>query len=99
MSLVGERVLLRAYLQSADRPPRTPTYERIVKAARQQHLAGATVLRGIMGIGYHGVIRRSAWSLVEHVPVIIEIIDDADAISRFVRETLDQVMIGGMLTL
>ena len=31
MSLIGERVLLRAYLQSADRAPHTPTYERIVK--------------------------------------------------------------------
>ena len=36
MSLVGEQVLLRVYLQSADRTPHTPTYERVVKAARKR---------------------------------------------------------------
>ena len=34
MSIQGEQVLLRVYLQSADRSPHTPTYERIVRAAR-----------------------------------------------------------------
>ena len=59
MSLIGEQVLLRAYLQSADRAPMMPTYERIVEAARKGNLAGATVLRGIMGAGFHGIIRQS----------------------------------------
>ena len=46
MSIQGEQVLLRVYLQSADRMPHTPTYERIVRAARNEGLAGATTLRG-----------------------------------------------------
>src|SRR5438270_798336 len=100
MSIFGEQMLLRIYLQSADRAPHTPTYERIVQAARKERLAGATVLRGILGAGYHGVIKpSSAWSLVQHVPVIVEIVDSAERITRFVQQALDQIMIGGMLTL
>jgi PII-like signaling protein len=99
MSLLGEQILLRAYLQSADRAPHTPTYQRIVQAARKEKLAGATVLRGILGAGYHGIIGKSAWSIVEHVPVIVELVDRPDVIASFIRGPLDRIMIGGMLTL
>jgi uncharacterized protein len=99
MSLLGEQVLLRVYLQSADRAPHVPTYERIIHAARKEKLAGATVLWGILGAGYHGIIAPKTWSIVEHVPVIVEIVDSAEKIMRFVEGPLDQVMAGGMLTL
>ncbi|HWE03737.1 MAG TPA: DUF190 domain-containing protein [Tepidisphaeraceae bacterium] len=99
MSLLGEMVLLRIYLQSADRSPHTPTYERIVQAARHEKLAGVTVLRGILGVGYHGILKTSPWSLVEHVPVVVEIVDSGPKIAEFVRGPLDEVMVGGMVTL
>ncbi|MGA3067560.1 MAG: DUF190 domain-containing protein [Tepidisphaeraceae bacterium] len=99
MSLLGERVLLRVYLQSADRAPHVPTYDRIIKAARKEKLAGATVLRGILGFGYHGFIQSSTWSIVQHVPVIVEIVDSADKITKFVQAQLNDIMVGGMLTL
>jgi hypothetical protein len=99
MSLLGEQVLLRIYLQSADRAPHVPTYERIVKAARKEKLAGATVIRGILGAGYHGIIKGSAWSIAQHVPIIVEIVDSAETIVKFVQGSLDQIMVGGMLTL
>jgi len=99
MSLLGERVLLRAYLQSADRSPHTPTYQRILNAARSENLAGATVLRGILGAGYHGIIKNSTWSIVEHVPVVLEIVDSPETIASFIHGPLDKLMVGGMLTL
>ena len=99
MSLVGEQVLLRIYLQSADRAPHVPTYERIVKAARKEKLAGATVLRGILGTGNHGIIHSSAWSIVQHDPIIVEIVDGAEKIVKFVQGPLDKIMVGGLLTL
>ena len=74
MSIHGEQVLMRAYLDSADRPPHSPTFEELVRTARKVGLAGATILRGIVGFGSQGVIGRSKWSLVEHVPVILEIV-------------------------
>ena len=82
MKLVGERVLLRVYLQSADRAPHTPTYERIVRHARNDKLAGATVIRGIMGYGSRGLLKPSRWSLVEHVPIIVEIVDNTQCIGK-----------------
>jgi PII-like signaling protein len=98
MSLAGEQVLLRVYLQSADRAPHAPTHERIVKAARSAGLAGATVLRGIMGFGSRGLIQSSTWSLVQHVPVIVELVDAAERITAFLP-VLDEHLVGGMATL
>ena len=99
MSIQGEQVLLRAYLQSADRSPHSPTYERLVPAARRAGLAGATVLRGIMGFGSHGLIQRSTWSLVQHVPIIVELVDSGERIVEFLKGPMEQVMVGGMVTL
>src|SRR5580700_4740962 len=99
MSLRGEQVLLRAYLQSADRAPHTPTFERLVRAARKGHRAGATVLRGIYGLGSHGVIKQSAWSIVGHVPIIVEIVDSGERILNFVEGPLEPIMVHGMVTL
>jgi PII-like signaling protein len=98
MSLAGEQVLLRVYLQSADRAPHVPTYERLVKAARSAGLAGATVLRGIIGLGSRGLIPSSIWSLVQHVPVIVEFVDSPQRIIDFLP-LLEQHMVGGMATL
>jgi len=94
-----EHILLRIYLQSADRAPSIPTHERIIKAARAQNLAGATVLRGILGVGYHGILKPSAWSLGRHEPIILEIVDSPTNITAFVRGPLDEIMVSGMLTL
>jgi PII-like signaling protein len=99
MSFIGEQVLLRIYLQSADRAPFTPSYQRIVQQARRHKLAGATVLRGILGAGYHGIIQSSSWSLMQHEPIVVEIVDSAEKIAAFVRGPLDEIMVGGMLTL
>jgi PII-like signaling protein len=99
MSLVGEQILLRIYLRGADRAPHVPTATRIVQAARQQKLAGVTVLRGIMGFGRRGVAQASAWSIIDHSPAIVEIVDSAAAITGFIRGPLHTIMAGGLLTL
>lgn len=99
MSIQGEQVLLRAYLQSADRAPFGPTYERLVHAARKEGLAGATVLRGVIGFGMHGLIKRSTWSLVEHVPIVVEIVDSGERIATFIEGPMEKIMVSGMVTL
>jgi PII-like signaling protein len=97
--LNGERILLRYYLRTADRAPFEPTYERIVKAARADGLAGATVLKGIMGFGSHGLQQRSVWSLAEHLPVIVEIVDSAERVIGFTHRAWDQEIVSGLATL
>lgn len=99
MTIQKEQVLLRAYLDSADRAPHPPTCDRLMHAARTAGLAGATVLRGILGSGSRGIIQRSVWSLAQHVPVIVEIVDRAERIVKFLQGPLEQIMVGGMITL
>src|SRR5881392_854206 len=99
MSLSGEQVLLRVYLQSADRKPFSPTHERIISAARKQHLAGATVLKGILGAGSHGLIKGSAWSIAEHIPIVVEIVDSAERILEFINGPMEKLMVNGMATI
>jgi len=51
MQLPQEGTLLRVFIGEADRHEGKPLYEWIVLKAREQGLAGATVLRGMMGFG------------------------------------------------
>jgi hypothetical protein len=99
MNLLGEKVLLRAYLRSADRAPHLPSFETIVKTARTRGLAGATVLQGILGYGHRAEVRDTAWSVSRHVPVIVEIVDDGQRIVEFCRGPLAQIMPSGLITL
>jgi PII-like signaling protein len=99
MSLAGEQILLRVYLQSADRPPHEPTYQRILKDARTQRLAGCTVLEGIYGHGTHGLLAPSTFAIVRHVPIIVEIVDAADRLARFIDSVLGEHITQGLATL
>jgi PII-like signaling protein len=51
MQLPQEGSLLRIFIGEADKNGEKPLYEWIVLKAREQKLAGATVLRGMMGYG------------------------------------------------
>ena len=51
MQLPEEGILLRIFIGESDRYGRKPLYEAIVLKAKELDLAGATVLRGIMGFG------------------------------------------------
>jgi hypothetical protein len=97
--MADEKVLLRFYLRSGDHPPLASTYERIVKAAGAQHMAGATVLKGILGYGSRGLLHESVWTLAEHLPVIVEIVDSSERVLHFLDELNRQRIVGGLATL
>jgi uncharacterized protein len=99
MSLAGEQILLRVYLQSADRLPHEPTFQRLLKAARSRGLKGCTVLEGIYGLGTQGLLAQSTWALVRHVPVILEIVDSAAQIASFIDIALGEHLAEGLATL
>ena len=62
-------------------------------------MAGATTLRGILGLDVTGQLLESgAWSLVDHVPVVVEIVDSAAAIGRFLS-VVEQTVPEGLATL
>ncbi|MHB8865571.1 MAG: DUF190 domain-containing protein [Pirellulaceae bacterium] len=101
MKLEGEKTLLRVYVRNTDKQGwfSPPAAEVLVERAKSQNLAGATVLRGFFGLDTAGrLLASSNWSLVEHVPVIVEFVDDPQAIGRFLS-VVEEVVLDGMATL
>ena len=82
MTLPHEGVLLRIFIGEADKHERQPLYEWIVQKAREQHLAGATVLRGLMGFGANSRL-HTAQALRLSLPIVIEIVDTREKIEAF----------------
>lgn len=84
MQLPQDAVLLRIFIGENDRHGAQPLYEAIVLKARQEHLAGATVLRGPMGFGRASRLHTAKiLRLSEDLPIVIEIVDSEEKITRF----------------
>ncbi|WP_043745005.1 DUF190 domain-containing protein [Paramagnetospirillum magneticum] len=93
MRIPKDATLLRIFLGEADRRDGLPLFEAIVQEARQNNLAGATVLRGRMGFGHSSRLHSSKiLALSEDLPVVVEIVDAPDKIDAFLP-ILD-VMVG-----
>ena len=100
MQLPQEGTLLRVFIGEADRHEGKPLYEWIVLKAREQGLAGATVLRGMMGFGAttRQIHTFRFDTLSEDLPIIVEIVDTSEKLDEFL--TLIQLQIkGGLVTL
>jgi PII-like signaling protein len=99
MQLPTDAVLLRIFIGESDRWQHKPLYEAIVLAAREAHLAGATVLRGAVGFGRTSRLHTSKiLQLSMDLPLIIEIVDAEDKINSFLP-CLDKMIDGGLVTL
>lgn len=101
MKLEGEQTLLRVCLRNTDKQHwfSAPAADALVQRARTEGLAGATVLRGFFGLDVSGqLLETRVWSLVDHVPVIVEIIDSPKAIGRFLS-VVQEVVWEGLATL
>jgi PII-like signaling protein len=99
MQLPSDALLLRIFIGEEDRFEHAPLYEAIVLKAREQHLAGATVLRGPMGFGHSSRLHTAkVLRLSEDLPMVIEIVDSEDKINAFLP-LLDAMMAGGLVTL
>ncbi len=103
MYLKGEAKLLRIFVGENDKAGNIPVYEKIVLAARERELAGATVFKGIMGFGGNSRIHTAKiLRLSEDLPLIIEIVDVADKIEKFipvVDEIFESSKSGGLVTI
>ena len=99
----GNKKLLRVFTSSTDKFRHTPIYEVVVYAARRYGIAGATVIRGVMGYGSSShVSSEKFWEISEKVPVIVEIIDDADKIEQFfdtIKPYLEMIRKGCIVTI
>jgi hypothetical protein len=99
MQLPSEAQLLRIFIGEADRFEGKPLYEAIVHLARQKGMAGATVIRGLMGFGAHSRMHTAKiLRLSEDLPMVIEIVDKPDRIEALLSE-LDTMIKEGLVTL
>jgi PII-like signaling protein len=99
MQIPTAATLLRIFIGESDRWEHRPLFEAIVLKAREQHLAGATVLRGPMGFGKSSRLHTAKiLRLSTDLPVVIEIVDHEDKINTFLPE-LEKMIGGGLVTL
>jgi uncharacterized protein len=99
MQIARDAVLLRIFFGESDRFGRQPLYEAVVLKARELHLAGATVLRGMMGFGHSSHIHTTKiLRLSFDLPIVIEIVDTEQKIADFLP-VLDTMMASGLVTL
>ena len=92
--------LLRIFIGEKDKYKGKSLYEWIVVKAREEGLAGATAVRGMMGFGANSrvihtfKIRR----LSEDLPIIVELVDTREKLERFL-ELIDDKIDAGLVTL
>lgn len=96
MTLPEKGHLLRIFIGESDKKDGIPLYEWIVKKAREQGLAGATVTRGILGFGAHSRIHTTKiLRLSEDMPMVIGIVDTPEKIEKFLP-VIDQTITEGL---
>jgi uncharacterized protein len=99
MKIPEDGYLLRVFVGESDKHGHIPLYEAIVFKARETGLAGATVLRGVMGFGRHSVMHTAKiLRLSEDLPMIVEIVDNLEKIEAFLS-ILDTMVPEGLVTL
>jgi uncharacterized protein len=99
MQIPYEAELIRIFIGESDRHAGRPLYEVIVEAARKKGLAGATVVRGVMGFGANSRIHTSKiLRLSEDLPMVIELVDSTEKIESFLPE-LQELVKDGLITI
>ena len=99
MKLEGRGKLLRIFIGESDTWHGKPLYQAIVERVRDEGLAGATVVRGIEGFGATSRIHTARiLRLSEDLPVLIEVVDTEENITRIIP-MLDEMVGEGLVTL
>ena len=103
MEIAGQAVLLRVFIGESDKLGHLPLYEAIVKRAREAGLAGATVLKGVLGYGATARIRTAKLlDISADLSMVIEIVDEKARVEAFqplLSELFEEANCGGLVTL
>lgn len=91
--------MLRIFTGHQDRYEGKALFEHIVLKAKELHLAGVTVTRGIMGYGAHSKIHSAKiLRLSEDLPIIIEIVDTEENLDK-ILPCLEECISDGFATI
>ena len=99
MTLPEEGSLLRVFIGEDDKHQGKPLYEWLVLKAREHGLAGATVLRGMMGYGAHSRLHTfKIERLSLDMPIVVEIVDTREKLEAYLAD-IDPQIHEGLATL
>lgn len=99
MFLPEEGCLLRIFIGEGDKHEGKLLYEWLVLKARESGLAGATVIRGMMGYGAHSRLHTfKIERLSEDLPLIVEIVDSREKLENYLC-VIDNVIKEGLATI
>lgn len=91
--------LLRVFFGESDRVAGRPAAEALLAVAHREGLAGATLFRGTLGFGADSVVHQARpFRLSGDLPMVLEVVDEADRIDRFVGHLEDLLTGGGLVT-
>lgn len=95
---IGKRVRVRITVGSAERFENRPLYRAIIRKLEENHVYGATVIRGIGGFGSRTRFHTDRiLSLLTNLPIIIEFVDYEEKIHDLLP-AFDQMIDSGMIT-
>ena len=102
MNTSVSKATLRAYVGESDKLDHLPLFKAIVKQAREEGMAGATVFKSVMAYGATTQMRMTDWmDLSADLSLVIEVVDEADKILKFkqtVAELIERAGCGGLVT-
>jgi len=96
---LGRKKVLRIYIDNSDMFEGKALWQHLVHQAKAEGLAGATVFKGVAGIGAHSQLHTfEIWTLSQTLPVVIEIIEEEEKLMTFL-ERCDAAIEEGLITL
>lgn len=103
MDMNGPCAILKAYVGESDKLGHLPLYKAIVKRAREDGMAGATVFKGVMAYGATSQLRtKDILDLSADLSLVVEVVDSMDKLEAF-KQTLAEMYkragCGGLVTL
>ena len=98
MKKESDAVLLRIFIGESDKYEGMPLSRYLVEFFKREGLAGATVLRGISGVGKSSKLHTtSILRLSDDLPIVVEVVDRKENIER-IKPKLDNVIEEGLIT-
>jgi PII-like signaling protein len=98
-TLDGQMCLMRIFIGENDQHAGKPLHEALVETLRREGIAGATVLRGVLGYGASSVLHDGkSPKHVSDLPLCVEVVDSDDHISRILPK-LDNMVTQGLITM
>lgn len=83
---MNQGLCLRIYLTESSKIDGKPAMEAILELCRQAGLRGVSVMRGIEGMGEHGVHSASFLALSGDLPLLIEAVDSKQRVEQAIEQ-------------